>query len=313
MLEIREFSNELHTEYYKFCKKHIGFFNYQSHPSHISWLRANENSFFKVAINKTRIVGCLHGFRSPLLINGKTEMAMNLHNLYSDPAFKGIGMKLLMRTVREEDLKILAHATGKLALTYEKIGSTKVNSYWAKKLIFPKNIYSKKRIKRNILHKEFSKEGFSIINNKNLTDRNLFKDSLKKFKILKEKKTDYFIDWRFFHQNSPVSYLVNDALNDNSFLFSISKKGLIPYLRIYSLRLKKSSEIFRLLECVESFASSFGIPVIIISVTTDIKLNRYKYISYGDMPQAYGHSSERLISNCEIDGIATDVAFNSYF
>ena len=313
MLDIREFSEELNHEYSDFCKRNISRSNYQSKSHHISWLREYEKSFFKVAVNKNQIVGCLHGFMSPLILNGKVEMAMNLHNLYSDPSHRGIGMKLLMNSVREENQKILAHATGKLAIAYEKLGSIKVKSSWAKKFVIPHNIYNNKRIIDEFLDRKFLKSGFLITSNKDLSKKTIFLDKLKGLNIFKEDLTDNFMEWRFGHDNSPITFLVEDLKTKNSLLFSIGKRGFIPFVRIFSFQLMNIAYLSHLLNCVENYASYLGIPIIIISVTNDLELDNFGYKAYKVTPEAYYHSNEKkILTEFNLDCVSTDVAFNGY-
>lgn len=312
MLEIKNYTEDLQKEYSRFCKKNISFLNYHSKPTHIAWLRDYRESFFKVAINNNKIVGCLHGYRSPLILDGKTEMAMNLHNLYSDPDYKGSGMKLLMETIREEDLKILAHATGKLAIAYEKIGSIKIESTWAKKFIIPNKIFSSKQIRNDSLYDKFLLKGLNILSNKNLKERSTLLGVLKNLELFDNDITDDFIEWRFFHKFSPITYTVQEPKTESSLLFSIGKKNFIPFVRVFSLQLKESENPKNLLDCVESIAASYGIPIVIVSITSDVDLMQYNYKPYKNMPEAFCHSSSRRITDCKIDGISTDVAFNSF-
>jgi hypothetical protein len=131
--------------------------------------------------------------------------------------------------------------------------------------------------------------------------------------IFKEDLTDNFMEWRFGHDNSPITFLVEDLKTKNSLLFSIGKRGFIPFVRIFSFQLMNIAYLSHLLNCVENYASYLGIPIIIISVTNDLELGNFGYKAYKVTPEAYYHSNEKkILTEFDLDCVSTDVAFNGY-
>ena len=140
----RKYQDKDFASYNLFCKKNFHASNYQSKKTHLRWLSQNNTSFFNLALNTSdQIVGCIHGYEVIMNTNLGNKSCRVLHDLSVNKEYKGAGLKLLKDQIFIDKPVILAHVTGKVSKSYEKIGSIKISSDWMYKFLIPRNIFCK--------------------------------------------------------------------------------------------------------------------------------------------------------------------------
>lgn len=312
-IEYRDYRAEDLSKYKLFCIHHFGLSKYQSNTAHLKWLEANETSFFKIAVLSDKIIGCIHGYEAPIPTNKGIINFMVLHDLAVDKNYKGIGFKLMRHSIYGDKPVILAHANGKMAMTYKKIGSNELSSYWARKFFFPYTIFNKKKLLSNINKTIKIENSIKIINNKNKDHLNLIKNLL--IKLHPDKGYNDFFDWRFLNSNSPLTYFAFDNDMKNLAIFSIGFKSLIPFSRIYSIINSNQETYDKLIKGIEIFSKKFGIPLVYFTVIgSNTNQQNIKYKKTRIQPFCGWFSKNTVeFKDVYIDGFSTDLAFNGYW
>lgn len=312
-IEYRDYRVEDFSKYKLFCIHHFGLSKYQSNTAHLKWLKANETSFFKIAVLSDKIIGCIHGYEAPIPTNKGTINFIVLHDLVVDKNYKGIGFKLMRQSIYGDKPVILAHAIGKMETTYKKIGSNELPSYWARKFFFPITIFSKKKLLSNINKTIKIEKNIKIINNKNKDHLDLIKNIL--VKLHPNKDYNNFFDWRFLDSNSPLTYFAYDSDIKNLAIFSIGFKSLIPFSRIYSIINSNPETYSKLIKGIEMFSKKLGIPLIYFTVIgSNTNQQNIKYMKTKIQPFCGWFSKNTVeFKDVYIDGFSTDLAFNGYW
>ena len=312
-VEYREYRNEDYSKYKEFCINHFGLSKYQSNKNHLKWLASNKASFFKIATVNDRIIGCIHGYEAPILTNKGMITFIVLHDLAVDKSFKGIGLKLMRQSIYNDKPVILAHVTQKMAVTYKKIGSIELPSYWARKFLFPYSVFNKKKLVFTINENIKTKKNIRIINNKDLKHLTNIKNLLNN--LYSHKNYNDFFNWRFIDSNSPLTYFVYDNCMENLAIFSIGFKSFIPFVRIYAVINSNQETYNYLIKEIEIFCKKKGIPIIYFSVVgpdTAQKNIRYKKTKIQPYCGWFSKNSVEF-DDVYINGFSTDLAFNGYW
>ena len=233
MVEYRKYNSNDLEAYKKFCLNNFGSNKHQPKSSYLDWLYEEEGKSFSIACSGNDIVGIIHNFRAPIIINDKIKVVTVLHDLMVDKDFRGnVGLQLINSALHSDDYTILPGSVGRIARVYSRLGSKQFNSYWYKKYLIPKSIFFEKKLKYISKYQALAEKKNLLLGcNKGCHTADFLKKALTNFAQSAE-YVEYF-KWRFLKNNAPLTFFVSDASGENTVLFIIGKKGIVPYLRIF--------------------------------------------------------------------------------
>lgn len=312
MIKLREYQKTDLEAYLKFSKNNFGVKSYQSNPRFISWLETNPSRSLKIALKNNEIIGCSHGYQVPIISKEEIVSFFIVHDIMTDRKNRKAGIKLIKDCVLKDQPVLLSGASGKISEMYKRIGATKVDSCWYRKILMPKRIFKKKSI-LNIEKIELKGfPGFNLYNNKMPKDKNNIEQILKKFKSTEEQES--FLNWRFFGNNAPISYFLSSKENRNCLIFSLGRSNFFPFIRIHSIVTENEESKENLIKYVEKFASENGILIVLVSLISKNGLpEELNYKPYKTMPNVYWLSRDKTKSLLPIiEGFHTDMGFNGY-
>lgn len=318
MIDYRKYSHiDDYDAYKRFCEKNFGNNCYQSKIDHIEWLESNKYHFINLAVSDSEIIGCFHGFKAPVKINNETQFFYSLHDLMVDKKFGSqIGLKLMQAVIFQDNPVILSGAIGRISRAYKRLGSTQFQSHWYRKFIIPCNPLRFFFLNKNFIKLTQNKMKFNFINNKEKDSRIIIESIINAYEYDDDFSREFF-EWRYFQNNSPLTFFAYDDNFKNIIKFSIGLRGFIPFLRIISVTKDNDKIFLDLLKSIEDFAIRIGIPVILYSITEDIlPPKELKFNEYKDMPNSYVFSKKRNLLNnfsITINGFSTDLGFDSLF
>ena len=149
MIEYRQYKPSDFRAYKIFCLENFGAKKHQIKASYLNWLYEGKATTFDIALSDGVIVGMIHNFQAPVNINGKIKVVTVLHDLMVDKNHRGsVGLKLIMSALQSDNYSILPGAEGRLARAYGRLGSNQFKSYWYRKIILPKTIFYRSKLKK---------------------------------------------------------------------------------------------------------------------------------------------------------------------
>ena len=122
---------------------------------------------------------------------------------------------------------------------------------------------------------------------------------------------DNYFNWRFTNKNAPLTFYVTDDIGENSVLFIIGKRGLIPYVRIFYVDYENEMILKKIMLFIERITSKIGIPVILYSSFEYPPLEDLKYKVYDRLPISYVYSktkTEEFIPT--VPSFCSDIGFD---
>ena len=310
MIIYRKYRDEDYSNYKIFCQNNWGKYCHQSNFTHIQWLQSNPSHFINIAVESNRILACFHGFLTPIKNGNKIENYYSLHDLMVDKDYRGIGLKLMQEGLFQDRPVILSGASGRISRAYKRLGSTKFNSQWYQKFIFPTNIFNSYLISFEKIKRIQKKSIFTLVNNKEGSSKKII-DKISKFYNYDKSIYKYF-EWRFFHKYSPLTFFMMHK--NNIILFSLGYKKFIPFLRIFSGVKENDEEFYELMKSVEKFGESIGIFFILYTITENIRPPQIlNYQKHKRSPDSYLFSIDKKdFSQVLVNGFSTDTGFESY-
>ena len=310
MIEYRKYNSNDLEAYQKFCTKNFGSNKHQLKSSYLDWLYDKESKSFSIACSGNDIVGIIHNFKAPIIINDKIKVVTVLHDLMVDRDFRGnVGLQLIYSALHSDDYTILPGSVGRIARVYRRLGSKQFNSYWYKKYLIPKNIFFKRNLKYISKYQALAeKEKLLLGCNKGYHTADFLKKALTNF----TQSTEYleYFKWRFLKNNAPLTFFVSDASGKNTVLFIIGKKGIVPYLRIFYINSQTKSVLNSIVQFIERFASSIGIPIVLFTSFECLPPAQLRYKPYRPMPVSFVYSKKKNIDFIpEVPSFCSDISF----
>lgn len=310
MIEFREYNSNDLGAYKRFCLKNFGSNKHQQKSSYLNWLYAEENKSFSIASFKNDIVGIIHNFKAPIIINGKIQKVTVLHDLMVDKNFRGnVGLQLISSALNSDDYTVLPGSVGRIARVYSRLGSKQFNSYWYKKFLIPKSIFFERKLRYIEKYQALAeKKDFLLGCNKGHYAAEFLEKGLTEF----IKNTEYieFFKWRFLNNNAPLTFFLSDTSGKNTVLFIIGKRGIIPYLRIFYTNYDKKSLLSNMIKFIESFASGIGIPIILFTSFECSPPENLRYRPYKPMPVSFVFSRIKTLDFVpKVPSFCSDISF----
>ena len=315
MSNFRSYVDQDYKAYLLFCQRNFRN-TYQKKIEHIQWLKSHTNHFFNIIEDDNKILGCFHGFLAPVKVDNQVEYFYSLHDLMVDKDHRdGLGLSMIQKSIFQDKPVILSGALGRVSQAYKNLGSVKINSQWFRKFIIPKNIFGFYLSSLNKVNRLANKSMFIFCNNKDpQSSRHIIK-ILDTFEY--DEATSNYFNWRFFHKSSPITFFVSDKKYENIVIFSVGTRKKIPFLRIFCVRKGDESTFAQILNDIEVFASSIGIPVVLYSTAENIAPpDQSNFKPYADAPDSYWFCKNKktyVNSGVEINGFSVDTGFEGYY
>lgn len=309
-VEYRKFRLSDYDSYRNFCIHNFGHHSYQKRRHYLDWLYGDYYQSFDIALTNNHLVGMEHNFKAPIFVNGKCKLVTVLHDLMVDDGHKGaVGFRLMQESLKADDYLVLPGSVGRLARAYGRLGSNKFASFWYRKFQFPLSIFSKISPQKLLsLQKLVEREDLLFGHNKE-DNNNFLEKVLKSFKDF-----DYFSEyfkWRFFHKYSPLTFYVTDFDGENSVLFVLSKRGKIPYARIFYVQRQSDMVYEKIVKLIERITASIGVPVIVHSSFECGPPDNLGYNIYADLPLSYVYSgANREEFESIVPSFCSDIGFD---
>jgi len=291
--------------------RNFGKQSYQHNKKFVNWIKSYPKNFFKLALQKNKILGCVHGFDAPVKVGNKVDFFINLHDLMVDKAHRSrLGIKLIKDGLLQNKPVILSGSAGKVSALYKALGAKKFNSHWYKKSIIPNILFSFLSFDSNRVLSAQKKSGAKIVNNKSADSRKIIKDILIKYNY--DNSAKEFLNWRFLHDNAPLTFFASNA--DDVILFTLARRRYVPFIRIFSVKKVNNNNFFNLLKGIERFASHMGVVFILYTITEDVPPPKsLKYIKYKKEPDFLIFSNSQVdLSQVTVNGFSTDQGFESH-
>ena len=291
-VSFRRFDPGDYTMYREFCVRTFGEYSYQKRKRYVDWLYGDYSKGFAIAVTDYRIVGIEHNFKAPILINNTPKLSTVLHDLMVDDNYKGsVGFRLMYESLRFDRYLVLPGSIGRLSRTYGRLGSTKFESFWYRKFQIPTGVF-KKISEYKWVQLTALAERQSLLFGHNKEDGvNFMEKALKPFQ--KFKYFPEYLDWRFFHKDAPLTFYLSDFNGENTVLFTIGKRGRIPFARIFYIRQQDESTYKKIVKLVHRISARLGVPVILHSSFESPPPERLGYVVYKDAPVSYVYTQSR--------------------
>lgn len=292
-IDYRQYKPGDYKSYANFCAKNFGKNSYQANSAYLEWLYDDPSKSFAVALNGAEVVGIEHNFKAPVLINGQVKTVTVLHDLMVDEGHRGeVGFRLMQDSLKSDDYLVLPGSVGRLSRVYGRLGSVKFQSFWYRKFQFPRKFFRLIGEKTFLSFKKNAMEQNLLLGHSKEIDGELFTKALKKFDNVQH--FSGYLRWRFGDKNSPFTFYVTDNANENSLLFVIGKRGVIPYARIFYVHYESQTTLKKIMLFVEKMTSQLGIPVILYSTFECQPLEHLGYRIYTQAPVSYVYSRAKI-------------------
>jgi len=310
MIEYRKYQASDLGAYKKFCLDNFGSKKHQIKSSYLGWLYDEKSKKFTVAISDNDIVGIIHNFKAPILINGEIKVVTVLHDLMVDKNFRGsVGFQLMNSALYSDDFAILPGSVGRLARAYGRLGSKQFDSYWYKKYLIPKSFFNQKKLKNLSKYQDLAEKKELLFGCNKGNQKGVFIERALTNFIHSAEYVEYF-QWRFLAHNAPLTFYVSDASGKNTALFIVGKKGLIPYLRIFFINAESKSVLDRMVGFIEKYASNIGIPIILFTSFECPPPENSNYRPYNPMPVSFVFSKKKSFDFVpEVPSFCSDISF----
>jgi len=310
-VEYRMYEPHDYQSYRNFCEDHFGKNNYQLNQSYLEWLYDETHNNFLVALYENKVIGIMHNFKAPILINEEYKLVTVLHDLMVDDNYKGAGLPLMQNGLKSDEYAVLPGALGRISRAYRRLGSKSFNSFWYRKFQLPRSFFTSSKIKSLINHKDLALKQDLFFGHNKEENSDLFNKALKKYQSI-NLFTQYF-KWRFFNKKSPLTFYVTDQEGENTALFIIGKRGFLPYVRIFYTHSINPSVFKKIIKFIETITSRSGIPVILFTSFESSPPEDFSYKIYTDMPISYVYS--KLKNHDFVATVPTfcsDIGFDGY-
>ena len=310
LIEYRKYQASDYESYAVFCADNFGKNNYQLNRSYIEWLYSDSNSFFSVAVCENKIVGIMHNFQAPVLINDKPKNIMVLHDLMVDKKYRGgAGFHLMQSGLKSDEYVVLPGSVDRLSRAYGRLGSKSFDSFWYRKFQIPKSFFTLKKLKDLNKYQNLAKTKNLLFGHNKESNDNFLTKALKKYN-----NTDFFssyFEWRFFNKNSPLTFYVADEISENTALFVVGKRGLLPYVRIFYVHSENSLILNDILNFIEIISSRIGIPIILFTSCECPPPPQLKYKIYDEIPISYVYSKNKNYDFIpKVPSFCSDIGFD---
>ncbi len=290
-IEYRNYQYSDYESYATFCEDNFGKNSYQINRSYLEWLYDEPGSSFLVAVIEDKIIGIMHNFKAPVAISEEYKMVTVLHDLMVDDKYKGAGLHLIQNGLKSDEYVVLPGALGRISRAYSRLGSKSFNSFWYRKFQFPRSFFTSSKIKNLMKYKDLALKQ-NLLFGHNKEENNDFLDrALKKYHSINF-FSGYF-KWRFSSKNAPLTFYVTDPEGQNTVLFVIGKRGLLPYARIFYSHSDNQTLLNNILKFIETITSKIGIPVILYTTFECAPPISLRYKIYAEEPISYVYSKNK--------------------
>ena len=291
-IEYRKYRVSDYESYAAFCTNNFGKNNYQLNRSYLEWLYDEPGNSFLVAVSDNEIVGIMHNFKAPVVINDEYKIVTVLHDLMVDDKYQGgAGFHLMQNGLKSDEYVVLPGALGRISRAYSRLGSKSFDSFWYRKFQLPRSFFSSTKIKGLTKYKDLaSKQDLLFGHNKEESNEFLAR-ALKKYHS-SDLFSGYF-KWRFSSKNAPLTFYVADPEGQNTVLFVIGKRGLSPYVRIFYTHSDNELLLNNILKFIETITSKIGIPIILFTTFECLPPAKLRYKMYADVPISYVYSKNK--------------------
>lgn len=310
MIEYRNYVSTDLNAYQKFCAYNFGPNKHQVRSSYIDWLYQENSKSFIVATSENDIVGIIHNFKAPMIMNGEVKLVTVLHDLMVDKRFRGkVGLEIIRSALNMHEYTILPGAVGRIAGLYSRLGAVQFDSHWYRKYLFPRAIFSEKKLKDISKYQLLAEKEDLIFGCNKGPHKDEFLKQVMSTLLDKDKYIEY-MQWRFLDPKTPLTFYVSDITFQNTILFVIGKKGMIPYLRIFYIKSKMESKLRKIISFIETYASGIGIPVILHTTFECPPLEGLSFKPYKHMPVSFVYSRKKEKDfSLEVPSFSSDISF----
>ena len=310
-IDFRKFQPDDIKKYQEFCISNFGKTAHQSGRNYVDWLYGDHDRSFDVAVSRHEIVGIEHNFKAPILINDKVEIATVLHDLMVSDRFKGrVGFRLMQESLKADKYLVLPGSVGRLSRAYGRLGSKKIASHWYRKFQLPRSVPRPVHKNRLLRFEKLAQEsGLLFGHNKDGSGADKFSFGLGRYAACM--KFHDFLDWRFLHDKAPLTFSVRDFAFENAVLFVLGRKGKIPYARMFYVMRSDASVYLSIVQFIERFAASVGIPVVLHSSLECDPPKNIGYRIYKSQPVSYVYSNDNKAHfDARVPTFCTDIGFD---
>ena len=311
IIKYRKFKASDYESYAVFCRSNFGKKNYQLNRSYIEWHYSDlRNGSFSVAVCENTILGIMHKFKVPILINDEPKIITVLHDLMVDTKHRGgIGFHLMQSGLKSDDYVVLPGSIGRLSRAYGRLGSKSFDSFWYRKFQIPKSFFTLKKLKDLNKYQNLAKTKNLLFGHNKESNDDFLTKALKKYNNI-DFFSSYF-EWRFFNKNSPLTFYVTDERSENTALFVVGKRGLLPYVRIFYVHSGNSLILNDILNFIEIISSRIGIPIILFTSFESPPPSQLKYKIYSEIPISYVYSKNKNYDFIpEVPSFCSDIGFD---
>ena len=310
-VDYRMYESRDYQSYHSFCQNNFGTNNYQINQSYIEWLYEDTDNTFLVALSEDQVVGIMHNFQAPIMLNNEYKLVTVLHDLMVDDNYKGAGLHLIQNGLKSNEFAVLPGAVGRISRAYSRLGSKSFNSHWYRKLQFPRSFFTSSKVADLLNFQELANEKELLFGHNKEENDYLISRSLKKYHSI-DLFSDY-LKWRFSNKNAPLTFYVTDQEGDNTILFVIGKRGFLPYVRLFYCHADNASVSKEIIKFIEKITSQIGIPVILFTSFEAAPPKDLNYKVYKEEPISYVFSN---IKNKDfipvVPTFCSDIGFDGY-
>jgi len=310
LIEYRNYKASDYESYAVFCEENFGKNNYQLNRSYLEWLYSDNSNSFSVAVSENLIIGVIHNFKAPLLINKQPTIVTVLHDLMVDDKYRGgAGFHLMQSGLKSDKYVVLPGSTDRLSRAYGRLGSKEFNSFWYRKFQIPKSFFTLRKLKGLSNYQDLAKKQDILFGHNKEESSQFLTRALKKYNNI-ECFSSYF-KWRFLNKNAPLTFYVSDNNGENTVLFVIGKRGLLPYARIFYVHSDNELIFNNIMQFIEKITAKIGIPIILYTTFECPPTAKLKYKIYAEIPISYVYSKNKNYDFIpKVPSFCSDIGFD---
>ncbi len=310
-VEYRMYEPHLYPSYRSFCQKNFGANNYQINQSYIEWLYEETNNTFLVALIDGQVIGIMHNFQAPILVNNDYKLVTVLHDLMVDDNYKGAGLNLIQNGLKSDEFAVLPGAIGRISRAYSRLGSKSFSSHWYRKFQFPKSFFTTSKVRDVLNFQEYANEKELLFGHNKEENSDLISRALRKYHSID--LFSNYLKWRFSSKNAPLTFYVTDSEGENTILFVIGKRGFLPYVRLFYTHSNNASAFKDIVKFIEEITSKMGIPVILFTSFETAPPKGLDYKIYKEEPISFVYSSTKDTDFIPVvPTFCSDIGFDGY-
>lgn len=328
--------------YLKFAATQFGVTSSAANERYLNWLYDHNpyggqwSDSLMALTSAGDIVGCVHAMNVPWRIGKERVIVPAIHNLMVAPEYRqGVGTKMVMKALQQNDLSIIPSAVGPLGLLYQRLKCTPLASSWYRRVLRPLKVgwqlgaqkvmgwapqacHFPQGLSATRLPSTHGVAWWGTAPSDSQLEQLAEVFNVDRTTTIGPEYSAEFLRWRFFHELSPrhaVVWLEDAGQISDAIILSLGPRHGFNVGRIVAARASESARFAALVKLAEHLIRRNG-GTLLFTFCASPELNKM-YAEMGWKPQANGPqtflSARKGVPSTAIsfNGEAVDIGFEA--